>query len=244
MDKFINKIILGNSIEVLKTIPNKSINIIITSPPYKDSDNYSDQLIYDIFSECFRIQKSNSLCMVNFGHMANQKSRPFKVVNILEDIGYKLNDTITWIKPQFSPIQGHRRVNNVTEFIFMFYKGKMPKIDRLSIGVPYEDKSNMKRYSSGKDLRCGGNVWKIGYETITRTEQKLHNDRFPLQLPMNCIKLSGIKDDAIVLDPFSGSGTTCLAAKTLNKNYIGIEMNEEHYNTSLIRLKIREHSVQ
>ena len=182
--------------------------------------------------------------MVNFGHMANQKSRPFKVVNILEDIGYKLNDTITWIKPQFSPIQGHRRVNNVTEFIFMFYKGKMPKIDRLSIGVPYEDKSNMKRYSSGKDLRCGGNVWKIGYETITRTEQKLHNDRFPLQLPMNCIKLSGIKDDAIVLDPFSGSGTTCLAAKTLNKNYIGIEMNEEHYNTSLIRLKIREHSVQ
>ena len=52
------------------------------------------------------------------------------------------------------------------------------------------------------------------------------------------------KDDAIVLDPFSGSGTTCLAAKTLNKKYIGIEMNEEHYNTSIIRLKIREPSVQ
>jgi len=244
MDRFINKIILGNSIEVLKTIPDKSIDITICSPPYKDSDNYSDQLILDIFTECFRIQKSNSLAFVNFGALANFKSRPFKVVNILENIGYKLNDTITWIKPQFSPIQGHRRVNNITEFIFMFYKGKMPKIDRLSIGVPYEDKSNTKRYSNGKDLRCGGNVWKIKYETITRSEQKLHNDRFPLQLPMNCIKLSAIKDNAIVLDPFSGSGTTCLAAKTLKKNYIGIEMNEEHYNTSIIRLRNAEITVE
>jgi site-specific DNA-methyltransferase (adenine-specific) len=111
----------------------------------------------------------------------------------------------------------------------------MPVIDRLSIGVPYQDKTNIGRYSKS-DLKCGGNLWPIKYKTIVKSEQKLHNDRFPIELPIKCIKLSGIKDNSIILEPFAGSGTTCLAAKTLNRQYIGIELNPEYCKLANQRL--------
>lgn len=230
-----NQIYLGDSQELLKKLDDKLVSLVICSPPYKDIDNYSESLIKNIFTECYRIQKDNSLCFVNFGHLANQKSRPFQVVNILENIGYRLNDTITWLKTQFSPIQGNKRLNNLTEFIFIFYKGKMPKLDRLSIGVPYQCKDNIGRYSD-KDLRCGGNIWKFGYETIQNKSQKLHNDRFPIELPIRCIKLSNIKDNEIICDPFSGSATVAVAARKLNKQFIGFEINENNWKIGNERL--------
>jgi hypothetical protein len=53
---------------------------------------------------------------------------------------FKLNDTIVWVKNHFTPLSGKKHLNNLTEFIFVLYKGKMPDLDRLSIGVPYKDK--------------------------------------------------------------------------------------------------------
>ena len=115
----------------------------------------------------------------------------------------------------------------------------MPDLDRLSIGVPYKDKSNIGRFTD-IDLKCGGNVWYINYETIQSTEQKLHNDRFRIELPERCIKLSGIKEESWVLDPFSGSGTTGVACQMLGMNYFGFEIDKEHYFNSLSRLEIDE----
>ncbi len=186
--------------------------------------------------ELYRIQKPNTLFFLNFGHLAEDKFRPFKVCNIALNVGYELNETITWVKNHYKPIQGQRRVNNLTEFIFVLYKGKMPKLNRLAIGVPYKDKSNAKRFSGGRDLKCAGNVWYIGYPTINSSKQKEHNDRFPLELPERCIKLCGY-DVETVLDPFMGSGTTCVATKKLGKKYIGIETNPLHFTTALERLE-------
>ena len=76
------------------------------------------------------------------------------------------------------------------------YKDKMPLLNRLAIGVPYADKSNIGRYAA-KDLKCGGNVWYIDYDTINHKEEKLHNDRFPLELPTRCLKLSNKKTTPI-----------------------------------------------
>lgn len=221
----------------LLELNDNSIDLVITSPPYKDADGYSHNLIYNTFSKIYTVMKKNSLLFLNFGHLANFKTRPFHVVRILTDLDYKLNDTIIWVKNHYSPIQGSVRVNNLFEYVFMFYKGKMPKLDRLSIGVPYVCKGNVGRFAE-QDLKCGGNVWYINYETIVNKEQKLHNDRFPVELPERCIKLSGIKKGSLVLDPFSGSGTTGVACKNLGMNYIGFEINKKHYKTSLERLGI------
>lgn len=231
------QIILGDNRHELKKLSDGCIDVCITSPPYKDEDGYSDELIADCFTEVFRVQKNNSLLFFNFGHLANYKFRPFRAVNILMDIGYQLNDTVVWVKNHYKPIQGSSRLNNLTEFVFILYKGKMPKLNRLAIGVPYKDKTNARRWKSagGNDLKCGGNIWYIPYETIQSSDDKPHNDRFPIGLPERCIKLCGYPVET-VLDPFFGSGTTGMAAKNLGKQYVGIEYNATTYKNAIERL--------
>jgi len=226
----------GDSQDILLELTPKTADLLITSPPYKDKDGYSDELIENVFYESFQFLKKNALCFVNFGHLAEDKMRPFTVASIIQDCGYILSETFIWIKNHYKPIQGNRRVNNLTEFVFMFYKGKMPKIDRLSIGIPYDDKTNAKRFAGGRDLKCRGNVWKIPYETIQSSTDKLHNDRFPIGLPDNCIKLSGLKSGT-VFDPFAGSLTTGISARNHGLDFIGIEKNIKNCEISKKRYK-------
>jgi site-specific DNA-methyltransferase (adenine-specific) len=214
--------------------------MIITSPPYKDCDGFSMELIHDVFSQCFRILKKDSICWVNFGHMAHEKEKPFRVALELIDIGFDLHETFIWSKNHYRPLQGKRRVNNLTEYVFQFNKGKCPELDRLSVGVKYKDKSNIKRWkgTEGRDVKCGGNIWNIPYETIRKKGEKLHNDRFPIGLPLNCLRLGNVKvrENPMVLDPFGGSGTTALACQTEGVSCTSIEKNKDFYDISIERL--------
>ncbi len=232
----LNKIYNQNCVGGLGMLSNSVADICITSPPYKDVDDFSYTLIHDAFWQCQRVLKKNSLCFVNFGHLAGFKSRPFDVVSIIEEIGFTFQETFVWVKNHYKPIQGTKRVNNLTEFIFMFSEGEMPDLNRLSIGIPYKDKSNIGRFAEN-DLKCAGNVWNIKYETIQKSSQKLHPDRFPIELPLRCLKLANLKLNSLVIDPFCGSATTLLAAKQSGHNYIGFEINENYYNIGIERLK-------
>jgi site-specific DNA-methyltransferase (adenine-specific) len=145
-------------------------------------------------------------------------------------------DTIIWEKPQYSPTQGDKRLNNKFEYIFQFVNGSEYELDRLSIGVPYEDKSNVGRYSD-IDIHCRGNIWKVGYETIQNSMDKPHPHRFPVQLVELGIKLSGIKEGSNVLDPFAGSGTTAIACRMLDMNFYGYEISEHWYQRAVKRFE-------
>lgn len=226
---------LGNCIDGLEVLAKESIDCIITSPPYKDSDGYTEQLMRLLFSRCFNVLKNDSLMFVNFGHLAEDKMRPFRVAMLAEEYGFKLQETFVWIKNHYRPIQGKRRVNNLTEFVFMFSKGDVPELDRLSIGIPYADKTNIGRYATA-DLKCGGNVWPIAYDTIQHSSEKLHNDRFPLELPVRCIKLANLKPGSNICDPFTGSGTTAVACKQLGMNYVGWEINKNYHEIAIKRI--------
>ena len=113
-------------------------------------------------------------------------------------------------------------------------------MDRLSVGVKYKDKSNIKRWkgTEGRDVKCGGNIWNIPYETIRKKGEKLHNDRFPIGLPLNCLRLGNVKvrENPMVLDPFGGSGTTALACQTEGVSCTSIEKNKDFYDISIERL--------
>lgn len=219
----------------LAKLSDNIVSLTCTSPPYKDEDGYSEGLIREVATQLHRVHLNNSLCFVNFGHLAEDKFRPFRVCQIFMECGWNLSETFTWVKNHYRPIQGQRRVNNLTEFVFMLSKGNVPVLNRLSIGIPYKDKSNVGRFAD-KDLKCRGNVWEIPYETITNKDQKGHNDRFPPRLPEYCIKLANLKYNSLVLDPFSGSGTTADAAKMLGFPYLGFEINREHFIYSQERL--------
>lgn len=223
-----NKVLFAPLELVLPLVSENSVDVTITSPPYKIEDGYTPQLMETLFHEMYRVHKEQTYAFVNFGHLVDFKARPFWLVQMAERNGWRLHETIIWVKPQFSPVSSNCNVNNLFEFIFMFRKGKPAPLDRLAIGVPYADKSNIKRYGRGKDLRCGGNVWTFGYETIQRSEQKLHPHRFPRELPRRCLKLvaPSLSEKPLVLDPFGGSFTTgCVAKEEFGYDFISCEVN-------------------
>lgn len=215
----------------------ESVDLVVSSPPYKITDGFSYELIEGLSYQLVRAMKQNTLAFINFGHLTGHKDRPFKMLDILTTprSNGKLNhvDTIIWVKSSqytgghYTPINSPYMLNNMFEYIFMLSKGKT-EIDRLSIGIPYRDKSNIKRWGK-QDLRCAGNVWYISYPTIQNKIEKPHKDRFPEELPRRCIKLSGIEKGSIVLDPFMGSGTTGKVADQMSMKSIGYETNPVYF---------------
>jgi site-specific DNA-methyltransferase (adenine-specific) len=108
----------------------------------------------------------------------------------------------------------------------------MVKLDKLGVGVSYQDKTNIGRWKAAKqDKRDRGNVWFIPYPTIQ--EGRPHPAVFPEKLPLLCIKLHGIKQNMLVYDPFMGIGSTALACLSLGVNYIGTEIDKQYVEMAL-----------
>jgi site-specific DNA-methyltransferase (adenine-specific) len=127
----------------------------------------------------------------------------------------------------YKPINSPRFVNDCHEFIFHFtHRGDVP-LDRLAIGVPYQDKSNVARWKgAANDRRCRGNTWFLPYETIqSRDRDRPHPATFPVELPRRCILLHGRERARLVMDPFMGIGSTALACVDLGVEFLGFEID-------------------
>jgi site-specific DNA-methyltransferase (adenine-specific) len=129
----------------------------------------------------------------------------------------------------YQPVNSQKYLNNCFEYIFQFTNFGNVKLDKLADGfaVPYQDKSNIGRYSY-HDKRDRGNVWVIPYETIQSKDERSHPAVFPIMLPYFCIKLHGYDENTIIYDPFIGSGTTAAACIDLGVYYLGTENNNEY----------------
>jgi site-specific DNA-methyltransferase (adenine-specific) len=142
----------------------------------------------------------------------------------------------------FKPISSRRFLNDCHEYIFHFTKNGRVEIDRLALGVPYQDKSNISRWSHtrGSDLRCRGNTWFIPYETIqSRAKERPHPATFPVQLAESCIKLHGVSRAQTMLDPFLGIGNSAIAAQRCDvKKFIGFEIDETYLAEAKRRLSL------
>jgi site-specific DNA-methyltransferase (adenine-specific) len=140
----------------------------------------------------------------------------------------------------FKPINSKRFLNDCHEYIFHFTRSRRVEIDRLALGVPYQDKSNIVRWSHtrGSDLRCRGNTWFIPYETIqSREKERPHPATFPIQLAEWCIKLHGVSRIETMLDPFLGIGNSAVAAQRCGvKKFIGFEIDEAYLAEAKRRL--------
>jgi site-specific DNA-methyltransferase (adenine-specific) len=142
----------------------------------------------------------------------------------------------------FKPINSSRFLNDCHEFVFHLTKsGKVP-LDRLAIGVEYQDKSNVTRWKAAKDdRRCRGNTWFVPYATIkSRDEQRPHPATFPVELARKCIQLHGLKKTKLVMDPFLGIGHAAAAAVSLGKDFVGFEIDREYLRAALDLLEVPE----
>ena len=144
----------------------------------------------------------------------------------------------------FKPINSPRFLNDCHEYVFHFTKSGRVELNSLALGVPYQDKSNIARWShtSGKDLRCRGNTWFVPYETIqSREKERPHPATFPVQLAEWCIKLHGALRVRTMLDPFLGIGNSAVAAQRCGvKRFLGFEIDEAYLAEAKRRIAKRE----
>jgi site-specific DNA-methyltransferase (adenine-specific) len=246
----------GDCLQGMTEIAGATIDLVVTSPPYnlgiaysrysdrQDREDYLDWC-HQWTAQVRRILKPAGSLFLNLGASPSNPLLPHELVLRLRDL-FVLQNTIHWIKAitiendegelvsrgHFKPISSPRYLNDCHEYVFhLTPEGKTP-IDRLALGVPYADKSNIARWghTRGRDRRCRGNTWFIPYETIQRrAKDRPHPATFPIKLAENCIRLHGLGETLIMLDPFLGIGNSAVAAIRCSvRNFIGFEIDEEY----------------
>jgi len=240
----------------------ESVNLVVTSPPYNLGINYGkysdrqDRRSYlgwcsEWAEQIRRILKSNGSFFLNIGAAPSNPMLPHEIVMKLREF-FVLQNTIHWIKSiaieescghspvatetrsfgHFKPINSSRFLNDCHEYVFHFTKSGRVELNRLALGVPYQDKSNIARWShtGGNDLRCRGNTWFVPYETIqSREKERPHPATFPVQLAEWSVKLHGTSRVETMLDPFLGIGNSAIAAQRCDvEKFIGFEIDETY----------------
>ena len=139
----------------------------------------------------------------------------------------------------YKPINSDRFLHDCQEFVFHFSPGGHTPLDRLAVGVKYQDASNVSRWQgAGQGLRCRGNAWFIPYETIqSRDRDRPHPATFPPKLPEYCVRLHGVSRSRLLLDPFLGLGSTAVAAARLGIGFVGIEIDEHYLKEAIARTR-------
>jgi len=238
-------------------LPDESVDLVVTSPPYnlgiryesyRDSRTRNEYLDWsrDWSRQVRRVLTDKGSFFLNLGSSPSNPLIPHELVGTLKEVGFILQNTFHWIKSitvqtkggdlistgHFKPLHSRRFVNDCHEYVFHLTKHGDTPLDRLAVGVPYSDKSNIKRWAhtKGRDLRCRGNNWFIPYKTIvSRSKQRPHPATFPVELAEFCIKVHGAKPELVVMDPFLGIGHSALAARNCGiKEFIGFDIDSSY----------------
>jgi site-specific DNA-methyltransferase (adenine-specific) len=250
---------LADCRDVFASLPEASVDVIVTSPPYNMGiryNTYQDSLEHEEYLEwtsawvgaAARVLKPGGSLFLNVG---TRPSDPWTALDVAQAARphLRLQNIIHWVKAvaidrahtsaaagitrdlavgHYKPINSERYLNDCHEFVFHFTPGGSTRLDRLALGVPYQDQSNISRWRAGAEgVRCRGNTWFIPYETIQRRDKdRPHPATFPAKLPEQCIRLHGLSKVEVVMDPFTGLGSTAVACARLGVDFIGADIDE------------------
>jgi len=260
----INKIICGNSIEVLKNYDDNFFDLTVFSPPY---DNLRDYNGYDfdmnkLGQELFRVTKEGGIVVMVIQDQTidgHKTLTSFKtIIDWCDNIGFGLFECNIYKKQGKDGAWFTKRFRVDHEYIPIFIKGKRPNyFNKESVKIP--SKHGGKTLTGGanreKDgttkksqkfeinlLKCPGTIWDYSNGGDKNKIKRQHPATFPDKIPYDFIQVFTDKD-AIILDPMVGSGSTCIAAKKLNRSYVGIDISEEYCEIANNRLKNNETSL-
>lgn len=270
MEEYINKIINGDCVEVMKTLPESSIDLVVTSPPYNVGINYDthiDTLDMDEYlswtekwlTEVYNILKDDGRVAINVPIEINTKERGGRVFfvsefyQVMKKVGFKFFGVVDL--EEDSPHRSKTTawgswmncsqpyIYNPKECVILAYKNspkKLTKGEPQWVGVPTDveqEDGTIKKKVVYKDedktefMELVFGQWKYFADTKSLTKAT-----FSMDIPTKAIKILSYKDD-VVLDPFAGSGTTCVAAETLGRKWIGIELSPNYTEVSKERIK-------
>jgi len=250
------KLVRGDCVAGMAKLPADSVDVVVTSPPYNlgiKYGKYDDHQVRDEYlawsfqwaEQVQRVLKDKGSFFLNVGSSPSNPLLPHQLILVMCKL-FTLQNTFHWIKSitvetrageqisvgHFKPISSHRYVTDCHEYVFHLTKTGNTPVDRLAIGVPYADKSNIKRWAhtGGGDKRCRGNNWFVPYKTIrSREEQRPHPATFPVELAEQCIKLHGAEPGLVVMDPFLGIGHSAVAARNCGAGrFLGFEIDADY----------------
>jgi site-specific DNA-methyltransferase (adenine-specific) len=244
------RLVEGGSIDVIVTSP--PYNLGIAYGKYKDDLPRAEYLAWTDrwIAEAARCLAPRGSLFLNVGVRPKEPWGAWEVAEVARR-HLKLQNVIHWIKSihiskrsvgnypgltgdvtvgHFKPINSDRFVNDQHEYLFHFTHDGNVELDRLAIGVPYQDQSNVTRWKgASKGLHCRGNTWFIPYPTIKyRAKDRPHPASFPAALPETCMRLHGTTAIRRVMDPFVGLGSTCVAAARLGLESIGFDVDDAY----------------
>lgn len=236
-----NSIICGTS-EKMTAIPNNSVHLMITSPPYNVTKEYDEDLnlqdyldlLKRVFIETYRVLVNGGRCCINIANLGRKPYIPLSdyISQMMLEIGYNMRGEIIWNKAaSASPSTAwgswqsasNPILRDIHEYILVFSKGD------------YKRESTVKENTITKEqfMEWTKSIWTMNAESAKRIG---HPAPFPIDLPYRLIQLYSFKND-IILDTFMGSGTTAIASLQSERKYIGFDTSQEYINLANKRIE-------
>jgi len=254
-----NVVVNSDVLKAMHYVPNESVHLTFTSPPYYNARDYSIYPSYDaylaflaqVFKETHRITKEGRFLIVNTSpiiiprvsraHSSKRYPIPFDVHGYLVKDGWEFIDDIVWLKPEYAVknriggFMQHRKPlaykpNSVTEYL-MVYRKQTEKL--LDWNIKSYDKQTVEE-SKVADGYETTNVWKID-----PSFDKVHSAIFPVELCKRVIQYYSFKGD-LVFDPFAGSGTVGKTAKMLGRSFFLTEQDATYFDYMKTKAKPAE----
>ena len=252
-----NEIVTSDNISYLKTLPDEYIDLVVTSPPYdalRDYNGYELDL-HGLGEQLLRVLKDGGICVMVIQDSTKDFAKSLTsfrtIIDWCDNIGFRLFECNIYHRQGTEGAWWKKRFRVDHEYMPIFLKGKRPQyFDKENIKIPSKHGGKVMtganiRTKSGRTgsrkikinpTKCPGTVMTFGNTCGGESKLKSqHPAVFPNMLAYDMIECF-CPPEGIVLDPFNGSGTTTLAAKCLDRKYIGIDVSEEYNNIALQRL--------
>jgi len=242
-ENFRNQIFCKSS-ELMSELPDNSIHLMITSPPYNASKDYDDNLSLDeylgllkrVWQETHRVMVTGGRVCINIANLGRKPYIPLHsyIIEDMQNIGFLMRGEIIWNKASSASSStawgswmsaANPVLRDIHEYILIFSKD--------SFSRKREERENT--ICKEDFLEWTKSVWTFPAVSAKKIG---HPAPFPEELPYRLIQLYSFKGD-VILDPFAGSGTTCLSALKSERNYIGYDVNQEYIE--LANTRIREY---
>lgn len=251
INKLLDKIVASDALQELKEIPDNSIDLIISSPPYNIGKEYEIKKALEIYlnekkqvlQECVRVLKDSGSIFWQVGSYSNNGiliPLDIKFFPILENLGMYPRNRIIWARQH--GLHASTRFSGRHETILWFTKSNNYKFNLDHIRVPqkYQNKKSYRGENKGK-FSCNpngknpGDIWVFRNVKHNHEEQTIHPAQFPEDMIARIV-LCSTDSGGVVLDPYMGVGTVAVVSSDYGRHFIGFDLEQKYVNVALRRL--------